>query len=154
MEEAASLFGPADSASDLFESIVTNAGDDLAGSSTSPPSDIPRSETREGDVGSSWYDGASNPYQAEVSLHPEYAWQSSNDAGHYNFQPHYEGSTPTNNLDDKQPYGSHVGDGLQYTASRDGEWPPPSTGFGSHHQRERELSWIRIRNAAALRAKR
>ena len=128
MEEAASLFGPADSASDLFESIVTNAGDDPAWSSTSPPNDVPRSETREGDIGSDWYDGASNPYQPEVSLHPEYVWQSSNDAGHYNFQPHYEGSTPSN-FADNQPHIPHVGDDLQYTASRDGEWPPLSTGF-------------------------
>lgn len=120
MEEAASLFGPADSASDLFESIVTNAGDDLAWSSTSPPNDVPRSETREGDVGSNWFDGASNTYQADASLHPEYVWQSSNDAGHYNFQPQYEGSTP-GNFADKHPHSTHVGDDLQHTASRDGE---------------------------------
>lgn len=120
MEEAASLFGPADSASDLFESIVTNAGDDLAWSSTSPPNDVPRSETREGDVGSNWFDDASSSYQADASLHSEYVWQSSNDAGHYNFQPQYEGSTP-GNFADKQPHSTHVGDGLQHTASRDGE---------------------------------
>ena len=120
MEEAASLFGPADSASDLFENIVTNTGDDLAWSSTSPSNDVPRSETREGDVGSNWFDGASNSYQADASLHPEYVWQSSNDAGHYNFQPQYAGSTP-GNFADKQPHSTHVGDGLQHTASRDGE---------------------------------
>ena len=124
MEEAASLFGPADCASDPFGSIVTNGSDDLAASSTSPPSELPLSETK-ADTGSGWFDGSSGHYQAEGSLYPEYDWPHSDDAaGHYNSQPHYEVSTPSG-FTYHQPLDAHVGDNLQYTGSHDGEWPPP-----------------------------
>jgi hypothetical protein len=115
MEEAASLFGPADSASDLFGSIVTNGDDDLAGSSTSPPSELPLSDTRE----------------ADSSLHPEYDWRSSDGAGHYNdnFQTQYEGSAPSI-LTDSQPMDPYVGDYLQHAASHNGEWSPPLREIG------------------------
>jgi hypothetical protein len=124
MEEAASLFGPADSASDPFGSIVTNGGDDFVASSTSPPSELPHSDTREANTGGNWHDGVSNHYQPEGSLHPEYDWRSSDGTGHYsdNFQPQYQGSTPSN-FTDSHPISPYVGDNLQYTASHDGEWP-------------------------------
>jgi hypothetical protein len=125
MEEAASLFGPADCASDPFGSIVTNGSDDLAASSTSPPRELPLSETRDADTGNGWFDGSSgHHYQAEGSLYPEYDWPGSDGAGgHYNSQPHYEGSTPSS-FNYHQPLNSHVGDDLQYAASHDGEWLP------------------------------
>jgi hypothetical protein len=131
MEEAASLFGPADFASDPFGSIVTNGGDDLTASSTSPPSELPHPDTREADTGGNWYDDASSHYQVEGSLHPEYDWRNSDGTGHFsdNFQPQYEGSTPSN-FTDSHPINPYMGDNLQHTASLDGEWPPPSRGFG------------------------
>jgi hypothetical protein len=122
MEEAASLFGPADSASDPFGSIATNGGDDLAGSLSSPPTELPASNAQEADAGSNWYNGASSHYQAETSLHPEHDWRSSDGTSHYsdNFQLQYEGSTP-NNFTDSQPINPYMGDNLQHTASHDGE---------------------------------
>lgn len=124
MEEAASLFGPADCASDPFGGIVTNGSDDLAASSTLRSSELPLPETRKADTGSGWFDGSSGHYQPEGSLYPEYDWPNSDDAGgHYNSQPHYEGSTPSNFIY-HQPLNPHVGDDLQYAASHEGEWPP------------------------------
>ncbi len=143
MEEAASLFGPADLASDPFGSIVTHGGDDLAGSSTSPPSELSLSNTREVDTGGNWYDGASSHYQPEGSLHPEYDWRSGNDAGHYNFQLQYEGSTPSNFSDNEPPH--------PYTASHDGELSPPSRGLISPRVQP-EFSWSCLWDAATLRA--
>jgi hypothetical protein len=123
MEEAASLFGPPDSASDPFGNIVINGSDDHAASSTSPPSEHPPSETQNVDTGRSWFDGSSGHYQAEASLYPEYEWRNSDDAGgHYNTQPHYEGPTPSGFY--HQSLNTHGGDNLQYTASHDGEWHP------------------------------
>jgi hypothetical protein len=123
MEEAASLFGPPDSASDPFGNIVTNGSDDHAASSTSPPSEHPPSETQNVDTGRSWFDGSSGHYQAEASLYPEYEWRNSDDAGgHYNTQPHYEGPTPSGFH--HQSLNAHGGDNLQYTASHEGEWHP------------------------------
>lgn len=123
MEEAASLFGPADSASDPFGSIVTNGGDDLAASSTPPPSELPLSEALKADTGSGWLNGSSGHHQAEGSLYPEYDWPSGDDAsGHYNSQPHYEGLTPSS-FAYHQPLNANVGDTSQYTAPHDGEWP-------------------------------
>ncbi len=120
MEEAASLFGPPDSASDPFGSIVTNGSDDHAASSTSPPNEHPLSETQKVDPGSGWFDGSSGHYQAEASLYPEYEWRSSDDAGsHYNSPPHYEGSTPSGYY--HQSLNAHGGANLQYTESHDGE---------------------------------
>jgi hypothetical protein len=123
MEEAASLFGPPDSASDPFGSIVTNGGDDHAASSTSPPSQHPLSETQKVDTGHGWFDGTSGHYQAEASLYPEYEWRNSDDAGgHYNTQPHNEGPTPSGFY--HQSLNAHGGDNLQYMAPHDGEWHP------------------------------
>lgn len=120
MEEAASLFGPPDSASDPFGSIVTNGSDDYT-SSTSPPSEHPLSETQKVDTGHGWFDGSSGHYQAETSLYPEYEWRNGDDAGgHYNTQPQYEGATSSHH----QPLNAHGGDNLRYTASHDGEWHP------------------------------
>ncbi|KAH9997260.1 Sec23-binding domain of Sec16-domain-containing protein [Russula vinacea] len=119
MEEAASLFGPADCASDPFGGIVTNGSDDLAASSTLRSSELPLPETRKADTGSGWFDGSSGHYQPEGSLYPEYDWPNSDDAGgHYNSQPHYEGSTPSNFIY-HQPLNPHVGDDLQYAASHE-----------------------------------
>ena len=121
MEEAASLFGPPDLASDPFGSIVTNGSDDHAASPAPPPSEHPLSETQKLD-GSSWFDGSSGHYQAEASLYPEHEWRNSDDAGgHYHTQPHYEGPTPSG-FYHHQSLNAHVGDNLQYTASHDGEW--------------------------------
>ncbi|KAF8503540.1 Sec23-binding domain of Sec16-domain-containing protein [Russula emetica] len=118
MEEAASLFGPPDSASDPFGSIVTNGSHDHAASSTSPPSEHPLSETQKVDTGHGWFDGSSGHYQAEASLYPEYEWPNGDDAGgHYNTQPHYEGPTPSGFY--QQSLDAHGGDNLQYTASHD-----------------------------------
>jgi len=120
MEEAASLFGPPDSASDPFGSIVTNGGDDHAASSTSPPSEHPPSETQNVDTGRSWFDSSSGHYQAEASLYPEYEWRNSDDAGgHYNTQLQYEASGFYH-----QSLNARGGDSLQYTASHDGERHP------------------------------
>ena len=124
MEDAASLFGPPDSASDPFGSIVTNGSDDHNASPTSPPSEHPLSETQKVDTGHGWFDGSSEHYQAEASLYPEYEWQNGDDAGvHYNAQPPYEGPTPSG-FYHQQSLNAHGGDNLQYTASHDGEWHP------------------------------
>lgn len=152
MEEAASLFGPADSASDPFGSIVTNGSDDLVASSTSPPSELPLSDTRKADAGSGWFNGSSGHHQAEGSLYPEYDWPSSDDAGgHYNSQPHYEGLTPSSFVY-HQPLNAHVGDNLQYTASQDGELAFTLERLWSHHMYEPESSWPCVWDAAAIRA--
>jgi hypothetical protein len=122
MEEAASLFGPADSTSDPFGSIVGNVNDDLAESTTLSSTEPPLSETRDVDAGSTWFNGTSNHYQAEGSLHSAYSWQSSDDAGgHYNSQPRYGASTPSN-LDYSQQLNLQESDNLQHIASHDGEW--------------------------------
>ena len=119
MEEAASLFGPPDSASDPFGSLITNGSDDHAASSTSPPSEHPLLETQKVDSGHGWFDGSSDNYQAESSLYPEYEWRNSDDAGgHHNTQPHYEGPSDFY----LQSSNAHGGGNLQYTALHDGEW--------------------------------
>jgi hypothetical protein len=121
MEEAASLFGPPDSASDPFGSIVTNGSNDHAAISTSPPSEYPLLETQKVDGGHGWFDGSSGHYQAEASLYPDYEWPNNDDAGgHYNTQPHYEGSAPSGLY--HQSLNAHGSDNSQYTASHDGEW--------------------------------
>ena len=127
MEEAASLFGPPDSASDPFGSLITNGSDDHAASSTSPPSEHPLLETQKVDSGHGWFDGSSDHYQAESSLYPEYEWRNSDDAGgHYDTQPHYEGSNDFY----LQSSNAHGGDNLQYTALHDGEWHSLQRDFG------------------------
>lgn len=153
MEEAASLFGPADSASDPFGSIVTNGSDDLVASSTSPPSELPLLDTRKADAGSGWFNGSSgHHHQAEGSLYPEYDWPSNDDAGgHYNSQPHYEGLTPSSFVY-HQPLNAHVGDNLQYTAPQDGELAFTLERLWSHHMYEPEFSWPCVWDAAAIRA--
>jgi len=124
MEEAASLFGPPDSASDPFGNIVTNGSDDHAASSTSPPSEHPLSETQKAGIGRGQFDGSSGHYQAEASLYPaEYEWRNSDDAGgHYNTQPHHEG--PTTSGFYPESLNAHSGDNVQYTESHDGERYP------------------------------
>lgn len=156
MEEAASLFGPADPTLDPFGSIVTNGGDDHARGSTSPSSGL--SEAREADIGNDWLNGSSNHYQSEHSgslQHTEHNWHSSDDpGGHYNSQPNYEGSTPTSFTYYHQPPNTHVGDNTQYMASHAGEWPPSNSSLGLNGMYGLELgcSWQRLWNAAALRA--
>ena len=120
MEEAASLFGPADSASDPFGSIVTNSTDNLAASSTSHSSEHTLPETCEAEAGGDWF-GSSSHFQAEGTQRPEYGWQSGSDVGdtggHYNSPPHYGGSTASG-FTYHQPPNPHVGG---YVVSHDGE---------------------------------
>jgi hypothetical protein len=121
MEEAASLFGPADSASDPFGTIVTSGRDDPASSSAPPPSEPPVSETREADNGNDWYHGSTGYYQTEGPEHPEYDWQSGGDTGgRYNSQPHSGGSA-SSGFTYYQQQSLHEGDNLQYGAAYDGE---------------------------------
>ncbi|KAI0006047.1 Sec23-binding domain of Sec16-domain-containing protein [Russula compacta] len=116
MEEAASLFGPADSASDPFGSIVTNSTDNLAASSTSHPSEHPLSETREAEAGVDWFGGSSSHFQAEGTQCPEYGWQSGGDVGDTGgHSPHYGGSTASGFTYHQSP-NPHVG---EYVVSHD-----------------------------------
>jgi hypothetical protein len=144
MEEAASLFGSTDSASDPFGSIVGNGNDDLVEGTTLPSSELPLSETRDVDAGSAWINGTSNHYQAEGSLHSAYSWQSSDNAsGHYNSQPYY-GASPPSSLNYGQRLDPHGSDNLQHMSSQDGEWLLPSYGSGLTPLYEHESSWPRL----------
>ncbi len=122
MEEAASLFGPADSSLDPFGNIVGNGSDDLGDRTTFLPSEPPPPEAQEVNSGGGWYNGQSGHYQSQGSLHPEYSWQSSDAAsGHYNSQPRYGGSTSPSSLTYRQQLNLHEGDHSQYLTSHDGE---------------------------------
>jgi hypothetical protein len=149
MEEAASLFGPADSTSDPFGSVVGNGNDDHAESTTLPSSDSPLLETRDVHAGSVWLNGTSNHYQTEDSLHSMYNWQGSDDAGgHYNSQPRYGAST-SSSLSYGQQLNPHESDKLQHIASHDGEWLLHSLILVSRIY-EYERSRPRLSHAAAV----
>ena len=116
MEEAASLFGPADSGLDPFGTVVGNGSDDLGDGTTFLPNEPPPPEGQEG-----WYNGESGHYQSQGSVHPEYSWQSSDAAaGHYHSQPRYGGSTSPSGLAYQQ-LSLYEGDHSQYLASHDSE---------------------------------
>ena len=120
MEEAASLFGPADSGLDPFGNIVGDGGNDLTDSATFDP---PLPEVQEVNSGGGWYNDQSGHYQSQGSLNPEYSWQSSDVAGgHYNSQPRYGESTSLSSLTYRQQLNIHEGEHSQYLAPHDGEW--------------------------------
>ena len=122
MEEAASLFGPADPSLDPFGTIVGNSSDDLGDRTTFLPNQPPPPEAQEVDREGGWYDGESGHYQSQGSVHPEYSWQSGDAAaGHYHSQPRYGDSTSPNSSAYHQQLSLHEADHSQYLASHDGE---------------------------------
>ena len=116
MEEAASLFGPADSGLDPFGNIVDNGSNDLA---DSVPNEPPLPEIHEVNSGGGWYNDPSGHYQSQGS---EYSWQSSDVVGaHYSSQPRYGESTSPSSLTYRQQPNIHEGEHSQYLAPHDGE---------------------------------
>ncbi|KAI0306558.1 Sec23-binding domain of Sec16-domain-containing protein [Multifurca ochricompacta] len=120
MEEAASLFGPADTTSDPFGSIVAHGGDDLTESTTLLSNEPPPLGERELNPGSDWLSVPSSHHQAHDSLHPEYDWRSGDNdsSGHPNSQSHYGVSTPRG-LTNRQQWNSRGSENSQYMASYD-----------------------------------
>src|SRR6266404_7622758 len=114
MEEAAALFGSADSNLDPFGSIDGSGSDDLVESATFPPSEPSPPEIQEANSRGVWYNGQSNHYQSQGSLQ-EYSWQSGDDVnGHYNSQPRYGESTSSTNSTYPQQLNLHESDHSQY----------------------------------------
>jgi hypothetical protein len=122
MEEAASLFGPADSGLDPFGSIVGDGSDGIADRATFVPIEPPPSEAPQVHSGDGWYNDPSGHYQSQGSLNPEYGWQSGDVAGgHYNSQPRYGESTSPSSSTYHQQLNIHDGVHSQYLAPHDGE---------------------------------
>ncbi|KAH9079428.1 hypothetical protein EDB83DRAFT_1271951 [Lactarius deliciosus] len=120
MEEAASLFSPADSTLDPFGSIVGDGSDDLADRTTFLSNEPPPPEAQDANNGGSWYNDQSSHNQSQGSFHPEYSWQSSDTAGgHYDSQPRYGGLTSPSSLTYRQQSNLHEGDHSQYLALHD-----------------------------------
>lgn len=115
MEEAASLFGTADPSLDPFGTIVAEGSDDLGDRTTFIPNELPLPEAQEVNSEGGWYNGESGHYQSQGSVHPEYSWQSSDDAGgHYHSQPRYGDSTLPSSLAYHQQSSLQEGDHSQY----------------------------------------
>ena len=120
MEEAASLFGPADSTLDPFGNIV--GGDSNSDRTTFLPSEPPPPEAQDVNSGGGWYNDQSGHYESQGPLNQEYNWQSSEAAGgHYNSQPRYGESTSPNSLTYRQQLNLHEGEHSQYSVPYDGE---------------------------------